>query len=65
MLILGRKLGEAIKIGDNITVHILGQQGKHIRVGIAAPPHIPVYREEIHQRIQQNKLKEKAPDEAA
>lgn len=55
MLVLTRKIGETIKIGDDITVHILDQQGNHIRVGIAAPKDVLVYREEIYQKIQHEK----------
>lgn len=53
MLVLGRKAGEAIKIGDNVTVHILHQRGQYVRIGIEAPADIPVHREEIYQRIRQ------------
>lgn len=62
MLVLGRKAGEAIKIGDNITIHILHQRGQHVRIGIDAPADIPVHREEIYQRIQQE---QNSPAEAA
>lgn len=71
MLILTRKLGESIKIGDDITVILLESKGKQIKIGIEAPPDITIYREEIfnlikEQNIQAAKLagigKEALPD---
>jgi carbon storage regulator len=51
MLILTRKLAEALRIGDDISVTVLGIQGNQVRLGITAPRSIPVHREEIHARI--------------
>ncbi len=53
MLILTRKLGESILIGDEISIHILEIKGRQIRIGITAPPHIVVHREEIYRLIQE------------
>ena len=52
MLILTRKVGESINIGDEITVTILGVQGLRVRLGINAPKNVSVHREEIYKRIQ-------------
>jgi len=52
MLILTRKPGETIVIGDTIKVTILGVEGKQIRIGIDAPKDVPVHRKEIYDKIQ-------------
>jgi carbon storage regulator len=51
MLVLSRKRGEAIVIGDNVTISILAVEGDRVKVGIAAPAEVPVHRSEIRQRI--------------
>lgn len=57
MLILTRKLGESITIGDDIKIQVLEIKGKQVRLGIQAPKKYPIHREEIYQRIQEeNKL---------
>ena len=62
MLILTRRIGETLMIGDDIEVTVLGVKGNQVRLGIKAPKNVRVNREEIHQRIQQEKYYE-PPDE--
>ncbi len=52
MLILTRRVGETLMIGDGVTVTVLGVKGNQIRIGVNAPKHVPVHREEIYNRIQ-------------
>lgn len=51
MLILSRRIGEVIRIGNDVSVRILAVQGNQARIGISAPKGLAVYREEILQRI--------------
>lgn len=55
MLILVRRPGENLMIGDNVTVTVLGTHGNQIRIGIQAPDSVPVHREEIYRRIKAEK----------
>lgn len=57
MLILTRKLGESITIGDNIRVSVLGIRGRQVRIGIDAPSDVVVHREEIYVKIQDENRK--------
>jgi len=57
MLVLTRHSGETIKIGDDIEVIVLGVKGNQIRLGIKAPDDVEIHREEIYERIQQERGK--------
>ncbi len=52
MLILTRRVGETLMIGDSVSVTVLGVKGNQVRIGITAPKDVAVHREEIFQRIQ-------------
>ena len=55
MLILTRRIGETLMIGDDVQITILNVIGNQVRIGVDAPKHVPVHREEIYQRIQNEK----------
>lgn len=56
MLILTRKIGETLVIGDNVRITVLGVKGSQVRLGINAPKEVSVHREEIYHRIREEEL---------
>ncbi len=63
MLVLTRKAGESLLIGDDIAVTLLEVRGNQVKIGIQAPKNISVHREEIHQRIQRSVHEQAIPYE--
>ncbi len=65
MLILSRKVGEKLIIGENVTVTVLGVKGNQVRIGIDAPAEVQVHREEIFLRIQQERAELKQEEDSS
>jgi carbon storage regulator len=64
MLILSRRVGESLKIGDNVEVTILSVKGNQVRIGINAPKNVTVHREEIYSRIKEEQKQLGLPQKA-
>lgn len=65
MLILTRRVGETLVIGDDVTVTVLGIKGNQVRIGVKAPKTVTVHREEIFERIRQERAEEKTNTQIA
>ena len=63
MLILTRRIGETLMIGDDVSITVIGVKGNQVRIGIDAPKDVAVHREEIFNRIKSNQLKLVEPEE--
>ncbi len=59
MLILTRRVGETLNIGDEVKVTVLGVKGNQVRIGIDAPKSVAVHREEIYSRIKEDEMMQK------
>lgn len=64
MLILTRRVGETLMIGDSVTVTVLGVKGNQVRIGITAPKDVAVHREEIFQKIGKDAAGQAADDDS-
>ena len=65
MLILTRRVGETLMIGNEVTVTVLGVKGNQVRIGVNAPKDVAVHREEIYERIKREEDGEPAPHSTA
>lgn len=66
MLILTRRIGETLMVGDEVTITVLGVKGNQVRLGVNAPRDVAVHREEIYDKIQSEKIQnpDAAPDDS-
>ncbi|MCL4166333.1 UNVERIFIED_CONTAM: hypothetical protein GTU68_048074 [Idotea baltica] len=64
MLILTRRIGETLMIGDDVSITVIGVKGNQVRIGIDAPKEVAVHREEIFNRIKNDQLKLVEPEES-
>jgi carbon storage regulator len=62
MLVLTRKLGEIVRVGEAITVRVLAVKGNQVRLGVEAPADVRIYREEVYQAIQKEHEGVTVPD---
>lgn len=62
MLILTRRVGETLVIGDDVTVTVLGVKGNQVRIGVNAPKDVSVHREEIYERIKLERQEQETND---
>lgn len=56
MLILTRRFGESLMIGDDVIITVLGVQNKKVRIGVQAPESVTIHREEVYRRLQEDKV---------
>jgi carbon storage regulator len=64
MLILTRRVGESVVIGDDVSVTVLGVKGNQVRIGVTAPMDVSVHRQEIYERIKKEEAGEAVPPQA-
>jgi carbon storage regulator len=57
MLVLGRKIDESVMIGDEIVITVLAVEGDRIKIGIQAPPHLRIWRQELYESVKQENLR--------
>ncbi|WP_043766296.1 carbon storage regulator CsrA [Algiphilus aromaticivorans] len=63
MLILTRRVGETLNIGDDVSLTVLGIKGNQVRIGIKAPPDVAVHREEVAERLRQGEVSRKKSED--